>query len=170
MEWVHPLNSILCESVQKVIGINVWRGMNPPFGAAGRCEQIFTPKTRKSTKIAIERRHTAPQAVLVCILSPYVPYVSPPAQAAGRHPAPPERLHNDSHQADPTRPAPKNTAHERYRRRPPWPQACARVASAATAMAGGYCGRCGCHLLPVRTTGGICRAGRELEGGQERQA
>ena len=34
-------------------------------------------------------------------------------------------------------PAPKNTAHERYRRRPPWPQACARVASAATAMAWG---------------------------------
>ena len=84
------------------------------------------------------------QFLVRCVFfSPYVPNAPPTrAKAAGRRPAPPRRrLHNDSHQADPSLPgrrsAQKNTAHERYRRRPPWPQACARVACAATAMTWG---------------------------------
>ena len=152
--------------------LTVWRSR----AAVNRYSHQTREKSNKHNRTWKHVTVPPPMRSWCLFFSPYVPYASPTrAQAAGRRPAPPRRrLHNDSHQADPTRwggdrhrktPRMNATAagHHGHKRAREWP---VRL----RLWPGGACGRCGCHLRPVRTTGGICRAGREPERGQERQA
>ena len=135
-----PRPQFLSRSIRKESSINVLTFKTSPVRGYGRCEQIFTLFFRPHVKSTLGQCTVAPQGDPDALSLHGTSHMHPPPAPRPRDATrrPPEDGYTMIHTRPIRRdPAPKNTAHERYRRRPPWPQACARVASAATAMAWG---------------------------------